>query len=239
MIKPGNHLYIFLEKELDDAASGVIQRTFGIFPYDYHYIRMNGTMEDYVNKRAAHDERERLVYFFMIYEGQVSTFGELCFRVVFDPQSTPERIQFAATGHALKRIALAGVVENSINWGGNGDSPQYLVVFGDNQEAIVEEVYYLTPGHCKWAMLPKSTPEENYQKYLQLVWYTPTAYLFYLVDNGDGFFVHTSPKDYGKCGPLFAGEMCAGLMADITTWRRAKCMVDHPNGAGYISSEEE
>jgi hypothetical protein len=110
----GNHLYIFLEKELDEVASAIIRRNFAVFPYDYHYIPMNGTIEDYVDRRAAHNPHERLVYFFMVYEGQVTPYGETCFRVVFDPEPELEldRIQFVSTEEGLKQIALAGIVEN-------------------------------------------------------------------------------------------------------------------------------
>ncbi|KAF9433531.1 hypothetical protein BGZ76_009321 [Entomortierella beljakovae] len=85
-----------------------------MFPYDYHYIPMNGTIEDYVDRCAAHNPHERLVYFFLVYEGQVTPYGETCFRVVFDPQPELEfdRIQFVSTEEDLKRIALPGMVEN-------------------------------------------------------------------------------------------------------------------------------
>lgn len=109
----GHHLYIFLEKEPSPAVLGIIDKNFAIFPYQIHYVRMKGTMEDYVNRRAAmHDKRERLVSPFMIFEGQISAYGEWCFRVVFDPEFTPDRIQFVCSEQGLSRIALTGIVGN-------------------------------------------------------------------------------------------------------------------------------
>lgn len=109
----GNHVFIYLRQNLDRNALGVIQRTFTRYePGEIHYVQMDGTIEDYVNHRAAYNGHGRLVCFFMVYEGQVSSQDETCFRVVFDPEFTPERIQLVSTESGLERIAHAGIVEN-------------------------------------------------------------------------------------------------------------------------------
>jgi len=110
-----HHLFVYLQKELDDGALEVIKRTFGQFRYYvYHYISMSASVEEYVAHRDAYGCTERVVQFFLIYEGKISDYDEICFRVVFDPQPPrcPERIEFVSAESGLKRIALAGLACN-------------------------------------------------------------------------------------------------------------------------------
>lgn len=109
----GNHVFIYLKAEPSAGALEVLQRTFTLYkPSELHYVRMAGSIEEYAAHRAAFDKEKRVVYFFLVYEGQITSLDETCWRVVFDPQFTPERIQIVSTESGLSRIATAGVLEN-------------------------------------------------------------------------------------------------------------------------------
>lgn len=110
-----NHLIVYLRAELDDEPREILQRTFEQYEvYVLHFVSIFASVDEYVAHRSAHlIGPGRLVDLFLIYEGEVSDYNEICFRVVFDPQSPfPERIEFVSAESGLERIALAGLVGN-------------------------------------------------------------------------------------------------------------------------------
>ncbi|KAG0286454.1 hypothetical protein BGZ96_009439 [Linnemannia gamsii] len=107
------NLVIYLRVDLDDEALDLLEHALGLInAHTVHYFSMFASIEDYTAHRKALDIQGRLSNFFLVYEGQISDFNEICFRAVFDPQLSTGRIELVVIENTLEEILLADVIGN-------------------------------------------------------------------------------------------------------------------------------